>query len=181
MSTHVAAASPAPTERPRTLTLDDLAAMSVDELTALYQSGRVPDDLHALDGDPTCRMLTVVGPVGRGAVAGAVRGFARSRAFPWAGKRFAADAADRGHGINRLRLAGERPAFPFDTSIQPSAIDGEPCIVLDYDKPENPWFIRQVHDELREVDPGLFLGPAMWKTKADPALVLYFACDRGEG
>ncbi len=178
MSTHLAAAAPAP-ERARTLSLDDLAAMSVDELTALYESGSVPDDLSALDGDPTCRMLTVVGPVGRGAVASTVRGFARSRAFPWAGKRFRASATDRGSGINRLRLAGERPAFPFDTSFQPSAVDGAPCIVLDYDKPENPWFIRQVHDELREVDPGLFLGPAMWKTKSDPALVLYFACDTG--
>ena len=37
--------------------------------------------------------------------------------------------------------------------------------------------IRQIHDEIREVSPGLFLGPAMWKTKAAPAFVLWFALD----
>lgn len=163
----------------RKLDLDALAAMSIDELTALYQRGTVPDSLAVLDGTPTCRMLTLVGTLGRGAPASTLRSLARSSRFPWAGKSFASRSAAEGTGINRVRLAGTRNWFPFDTRIEPSAIDGEPCIVLDYDKPENPRFIRQVHDELREVAPGLFLGPAMWKTKRDPALVLYFACDHG--
>jgi hypothetical protein len=35
-----------------------------------------------------------------------------------------------------------------------------------------------IRDELREVAPGLFLGPAMLDTgKGDPRLVLFFACD----
>jgi len=164
---------------PRLLDLDQLAAMSIAELTALYRGGTVPDDLAVLDGKPTCRMLTLVGGLGRGPAAATLRRFARSGAFPWAGKSFQATAPGAGRGINRVRLAGERDWFPFDTRVEPSATDGQPCIVLDYDKPENPWFIRKVHDELREVDRGLFLGPAMWKTSGDPALVLYFACDAG--
>lgn len=163
----------------RALDLDALAAMSIRELTELYERGTVPDSIGALDGNPTCRMLTMVGGLGRGAPARALRAFARSGRFPWAGKTFASRSADEGTGDNRVRLAGTRHWFPFDTRVEPSAIDGKPCIVLDYDKPENPWFIRQVHDELREVAPGLFLGPAMWKTRNDPALVLYFACDHG--
>lgn len=162
------------------LTLDSLAALPVDALTEIYRSGSVPDSLAALDGEPTSRMLTVVGPLGHGAIAGALRRFAASGRFPWAGKTFSAAEPGAGVGYNRVRLLGTRAWFPFDTRIAPSAIDGEPCIVLDYDKPENPWFIRKVHDELREVSARLFLGPAMWKTRADPALILYFACDLGE-
>ena len=48
---------------------------------------------------------------------------------------------------------------------------------LDYDLADNPWAIRQIHDEVREVSPGLFLGPAMWKTEGAPAFVLWFALD----
>jgi hypothetical protein len=175
----IATAATTTTRPARELELDDLAAMTTDELTALYRRGTVPDTLAVLDGKPTCRMLTAVGALGRGTTANTLRALARSTRFPWAGKSFHASSSGEGTGINRVRLAGTREWFPFDTRIEPSAIDGEPCIVLDYDKPENPWFIRKVHDELREVAPGLFLGPAMWKTKADPALVLYFACDHG--
>jgi hypothetical protein len=54
-----------------------------------------------------------------------------------------------------------------------------PCIVLDYEQPENPWPVRQIHDELREVAPGLFLGPAMWRTKNQPVLLFFFGADMG--
>jgi hypothetical protein len=161
-------------------TLDRLAALPTDELSAIYRDGRVPDSLAALDGKPVCRMLTIVGGLGRGPAAAAVRRFAASPVFPWAGKTFAAHQADVGTGHNRVRLFGTRDWFPFDTAVAPSAIDGAPCIVLDYDKPENPWFIRQIHDELREVSDRLFLGPAMWKGRASPTLILFFACDLGQ-
>ena len=72
-------------------------------------------------------------------------------------------------------MLGVGDVFPFATHFGPSAIDGKPCLVLDYDQPENPWLIRQIHDELRQVGPGVFLGPAMWKARPTPKLVLYFA------
>jgi hypothetical protein len=158
-------------------TLDDLAAMDVAALEALYRAGTVPESLRALDGSPVCRMLSIRG-LDRGAAFAAIRGFARSGAFPWAGKSFAASADDEGTGINRVRLAGTRRWFPFKTRFEPSAIDGATCILLDYDLAENPKPIRMIRDELREVAPGLFLGPAMLDTKkSDPRLVLFFACD----
>jgi len=160
-----------------TYTLDQLAEMSIDALTAVYEGGSVPESMSALDGSPTSRMLTIVGPFGRGPAAEAIRRLARSRQFPWAGKSFQSASSDEGAGVNRVRLAGERQWFPFDTRIEPSAMDGAPCIVLDYDKPENPWAIRKIHDELREVSPGLFLGPAMAKTRGAPKLLLFFSCD----
>ena len=36
-------------------------------------------------------------------------------------------------------------------------------MVLDYGDPDNPGFIRAIHDEVREIAPGLFFGPACWK------------------
>jgi hypothetical protein len=161
---------------PGPCTLDELAALDVAALTALYKSGRMPASLAALDGNPRCRMLSVRGLDG-GAAGNALRRFAASSAFPWAGKSFASESAERGRGINRVRLGGERRWFPFTTSIEPSAIDGAPCIFLDYRQPENPRPIQMIRDELREVAPGLFLGPAMVDTgKSPPRLALYFAC-----
>ena len=36
---------------------------------------------------------------------------------------------------------------------------------------------RSADDEIREVAPGLFLGPAMWKSGNEKTLVLFFALD----
>ena len=171
---HVPGAAGA-TAGPRTL--DELAALDVAALEAVYRRGTVPASLHALDGSPVCRMLSVRG-LDRGAAFSLLRGFARSEVFPWAGKSFQAASDAAGTGINRVRLAGTRRWFPFQTRVEPSAIDGAPCILLDYDLEANPKPIRMIRDELREVAPGLFLGPAMLDTgKGEPRLVLFFACD----
>jgi hypothetical protein len=162
----------APATRGGQPTLESLARMSFDELGALYRKGRVPASLKALEGAPRGRMLALVGALGRGAPHAVLRTVARSRAFPWLGKTFRARESERGEGINRVRLLGTREWFPFSTRIDPSAIDGAPCVLLDYDREENPFFIRRIRDELREVAPGLFLGPAMWKTSGAPFTVL---------
>jgi len=158
-------------------TLDELAALDVAALDALYRRGTVPASLRALDGSPTCRMLAVRG-LDHGGAAGAIRRFAAAGFFPWAGKSFDANSDGDGKGINRVRLAGTRRWFPFTTRIEPSAIDAQPCILLDYDHAVNPKPIRMIRDELREVAPGLFLGPAMLDTgNAPPRLILFFAVD----
>jgi hypothetical protein len=159
-------------------TLDSLARLDVDALGAVYAAGTAPASLSALDGHPRGRMLAVK-KLDHGPVAGAIRAFAAAAAFPWGGKSFAAESASAGTGINRVHLFGRHQLFPFQTRLGPSVIDGRPAVVLDYDLPDNPWIIRQIHDEVREVSPGLFLGPAMWKTKGGHAFVLWFALDRG--
>ncbi len=158
------------------LTLADLSAMDVAALGALYAKGTVPESLAALDGEPECRMLAVRG-LDSGAAARALRALAASRLFPWAGKAFASDSSAAGSGVNRVRAGKELRLFSFGTRIESSAVDGKPCILLDYDRPANPFFIRAVRDELREVSPGLFLGPALLqRAGAKPLLALYFAC-----
>ena len=107
---------------------------------------------------------------------------ARARAFVWAGKSFSAQSDTAGTGINRIRggaLLGRQNLFPFETRIAASAIDGEPAVVLDYDLQENPGYIRRIHDEVREVSPGVFMGPAMWKTAKGKLTLLWFALDTG--
>jgi hypothetical protein len=164
------------TSAPRTA--DDLARMDVHALEALYRQGTVPV-LQELAGTPRGRMLTLVGPLGRARPADLLRRFAASRAFPWEGKSFSMRSGGMdpvGTGINRVKLVGD--LFAFDTFVGTSAIDGKPAVILDYDKPKNPWPIRQIHDELRQVASGLYLGPAMWKSKRGPKLVLFFAIDK---
>lgn len=161
------------------LDLDQLAALSSDELDGLYRAARVSASMHAADGALVGRMLAV-SRLPR-LLAGPLRRFAGSSSFVWEGKTFAASSATRGVGHNRVaipRALGRQNLFPFDTSFGPSAIDGQPTLILDYDLAVNPGYIRHVHDEIREVAPGLFLGPAMWKgARGTKALVLWFALD----
>lgn len=161
------------------LSLDELAARSGEELERLYRGGRAPASLRAADGKLRGRMLAVRG-VEKSPVGGALRRWAGSEAFLWGGKTFSADGDRSGSGINRVRVPGvlgRQNLFPFSTRFDASAIDGKTTIVLDYDRAENPPYIRKIHDEIREVAPGLFLGPAMWKAKHGPALVLWFALE----
>jgi hypothetical protein len=175
MNTTMSDASRIPSAAPlRGLDLDALAAMDAAALARLYEGGRVTD-LASLEGHPTGRMLAVL-RLDRGPIAAGLRRFAGSRRFPWGGKSFIGRGAS-GAGSNRVHLGGRHQLFHFVTRIGESALDRRPCVVLDYDLRDNPGFIRAIHDEVREIEPGLWLGPAMWKTASGPELVLWFALD----
>lgn len=170
--------SPMSTARASSLTLDALAGKSLAELDAMYREAKVSTTMRAADGALVGRMLAVRGMPGP--IAARLRTFAGSRSFVWEGKTFAASSDTRGMGHNRVfvpRALGRQNLFPFATSFGPSAIDGKPTLVLDYDLDANPGYIRHIHDEIREVAPGLFLGPAMWKGATAKTLVLWFALD----
>lgn len=168
------------------LTLDDLAAESYDALGARYATGLVPPNrIEALDGALTGRMLAFRG-LGRPPLAllqQALTRFAAAPSFPWEGKSFQSEGPEHGTGVNRVsmpRVLGRQNLFPFTTHVGPSLIDGQPAVILDYDLPENPPYIRRIHDEVRLVGAGLFLGPAMWKaTAGGAATILWFAVDAG--
>jgi hypothetical protein len=174
----VETSSSATTHHPPPDTLDTLAERSLAELDARYRAATVSASMHAADGQLTGRMLAVRGlPPG---VAGVVRRWSGSPSFVWEGKTFQASSDVRGVGHNRVnvpRALGRQHLFPFETRFGPSAIDGAPTLVLDYDLAVNPSYIRHIHDEIREVSPGLFLGPAMWRSGRGKALVLWFALD----
>ena len=161
-----------------THTLDGLAARSLEQLDALYRAATAPKSMHAADGELIGRMLTVRGVPG--AIANPLRRWAAAPSFLWAGKTFQASSDTHGVGHNRVngaKVLGRQNLFPFETLFGASAIDGKPTLILDYDLAVNPGYIRHVHDEIRELSPGIFLGPAMWKSGTDKALVLWFALD----
>jgi hypothetical protein len=162
-----------------TLDLDALAARSFEELESMYRDAPEPTSLRGADGKPRGRMLAVH-TVSKGLLGGGLRRFAASPSFVWDGKTFSSVDDRHGRGINRVQLSsvlGRQSLFPFETRIEASAVDGRKAIVLDYDLPENPSYIRLIHDEIREVEPGLYLGPAMLKTARGKVTALWFALD----
>ena len=157
-----------------TLDLAALRRMSFRELDALYRAGKRPSALSDMDGDAVGAMLAWRAPA-RGPLAWLLRTFAAATAFPWEGKSFKSRSSDQGEGINRVKLLGQRRWFPFKTRFDASFLDGAPTFVLDYSGPANPPFIRSIADEVREVAPRLYLGPAALVVKGKPRPVLFFA------
>jgi hypothetical protein len=151
-------------------TLDDLLQLDGSALLPLYQGARVPRiaDVHgALRG----RMLAVEGLPAP--LVGPIRAFASSNAFPWRGKSFSPLGSDHGEGINRV-VSDRFSIYRFQTFIGPSRAGAFDALQLDYDLPSNPFFIRAIKDEIRELRPGLWLGQAWLKTASSERLVLYF-------
>jgi hypothetical protein len=80
--------------------------------------------------------------------------------FGWQGKTF-----DAAHGTLRNRIT----AFGVDAIVAqvykaPSWFDGKECIVLDYS--QTSLVASHVRDEIRQVEPGFYLGLVFWeKTK----------------
>ena len=172
-TSHAPVESPARQEsRPR-LTLRGLLALDAPSLEELYTEASVPR-LDAIHGDLRGRMLAVL-PL-RPSWDAAVRVWAGSDSFPWRGKSFTPLGHGRGRGINQAVRDSVR-VFPFQTFVGPSRAGDFDCVQLDYDLPENPFFIRAIKDEIRKLSPELFLGQAYLaaRPRSDARLVLYFA------
>jgi hypothetical protein len=157
-----------------TLDLADLHRLDFKELAALYRAGKRPSSISDLDGNAVGAMLAWRTP-SRGPVAWLLRSFGASSAFPWEGKSFKSRSDALGEGINRVSLFGKRRWFPFKTRFEPSFLDGQPAFRLDYSGPGNPPFIRSIVDEVREVAPDLYLGPAALLVRGKPHPILFFA------
>ena len=162
------------------LDLDALRQMTYAELDALYRSARCPNAISELNGDTRGAMLAWRFPR-TGPIAWWLRTYGSSSAFPWEGKSFQSEVdtspanRDQGRGINRVNFFGKRRWFPFKTRFAPSFLDGKPAFQLDYSGPANPPFIRSIVDEIREIAPGLYLGPAALNFRNKPRAVLFFA------
>lgn len=154
-------------------TLDGLLARSPAELERMYVGARVPR-LADVRGDLRGRMLAWPSLAQRPGVAGAIRAFAGSRAFPWRGKSFTPHSALRGEGTNRI-VTDRFRLFRFETFVGPSRAGDFDAVQLDYDLPENPFFIRRIKDEIREIERNVWLGQAWFATGSREWLWLYFA------
>ncbi|AMV23136.1 hypothetical protein VT84_01910 [Gemmata sp. SH-PL17] len=142
----VAAASDAPvTATAPRREMSDLVRMPKSELEALY--------LASPSATPPSGFVpgrAIKAPGSRFTVANS-----RATRLAWQGKIFRND----GTMINRV-LGGAR-AIPADVYEGESLLDGQPSLILDYSR-SKLW--PDVRDELREVEPGLYLG-LMYKGK----------------
>lgn len=76
----------------------------------------------------------------------------------WQGQRF---DSRTGTGINLFRdgINPIRESYPFVMDVGPSAVDSDfQVIKIDYDVPENPWWMRLLIDEMVETQPEVYLG-----------------------
>lgn len=162
-----------PSALPRTR-LDALLLRSSRELQRAYEDATTPS-IDEIEGDLRGRMLATT--ILRGRPAAVARAWASSRSFPWRGKSFRPLAHDRGEGINRV-FSDRLKLYRFETSIQPSLAGDFTCVELDYDLPENPFFIRPIRDEIRSLGSGLYLGQAYLMLRDRSNLVLYFGLAR---
>jgi hypothetical protein len=113
-------------------------------------------------------------PVGRGVgTAIALEGPGR-RWFPsivrrlaWQGKQFSVDERGNHELVNLVSPFGLRAvrAKVYESS---SWVDGDPCIVLDYSR--TSWVARWVRDEIREVEPGHYLGVVFVRSRRLPLM-----------
>jgi hypothetical protein len=156
--------------------LDALLDLSCPELERLYVGARAPR-IGQVEGDLRGRMLAWPSLESRPVVAGLIRSFAGSSAFPWRGKSFHPRTESRGDGINRV-VSDRFRLFRFDTCIARSRAGDFDALQLDYDLRGNPPVIRSIKDEIRELEPGLWLGQAWLETRTREILWLYFALAR---
>jgi hypothetical protein len=161
-------------EETPSLDLAALRRMNFKELETLYRAGKKPSALSDLDGDARGAMLAWRSPA-TGPIAWLLRVFGASTIFPWEGKSFKSETSDLGTGINRINLFRRMRWFPFKTRFDASFLDGQPSFLLDYSGPDNPPMIRSIVDEVREVAPGLYLGPAALLVRGKPRPILFFA------
>jgi hypothetical protein len=79
--------------------------------------------------------------------------------FAWQGKSF-----DGAHGVltNRISVLGLN-AIVAEVYKQASWLDGKECIVLDYSK--TSMVAHWIRDEIRQVEPQLYLGKVYWDKK----------------
>ncbi len=171
-----AAAPPDAAAQNRLRRLDSLLELPCNELEQLYVQARAPR-IGQVEGDLRGRMLAWPSLASRPGVAGAIRAFAGSSAFPWRGKSFHPRTESSGDGINRV-LSDRFRLFRFQTFIGPSRAGDFDALQLDYDLRGNPPVIRSIKDEIRELEPGLWLGQAWLKTSKREVLWLYFALAR---
>lgn len=147
--------------------------MGPADLADLYRAAETPR-LRDLDGDLRGTMLA--SPLAGRRLGRVLRVLGAWEGFPWRGKSFSSHGDDRGQGANRL-LNDRWKTAHFVTTIARSRAGDFDALVLDYDLPGNPFFIRRIKDEVRRVAPGLFLGQAWLEAGAKPFLCFYFGLE----
>jgi len=97
----------------------------------------------------------------------------------WRGKVFDRDEHGTVTGLNRLGVGPiEIRRYRFTARVAPSLFDDRDVVLLDHDRPENPAKVRRFHDELVEIEQGLYLATSHYRTGEDLKYLCHFALAR---
>jgi hypothetical protein len=135
-----------------------LLKMSQQELDALFsahEAGPIPD------GEAKGTAIVAPGTAGSERIAEFIK------IFGWQGKVFDAKA---GLLRNHILAIGLK-AIIARVFKGPSLLDGKECIVLDYS--ETSLLASHIRDEIRQIEPGFYLGKVYW----DKGRLIDFALD----
>ena len=156
-------------------TLDSLLLLSKEELDHLFREGETPA-IAEISGETEGRVLAGIAPLKMPALIRVIN----TPLLPWKGKVFEPLDEYHGRGKNRLEIGRiKQQLFHFNTAIIPSLVGAGDVFSLDYDQPGNPWFIRQIRDDMKKIGDNLFLGTANFKVKGEYQFILYFALQTG--
>ena len=123
----------------------ELSGEKLDELFSKASAGPIPN------GQAEGTAIVAPGTKFSPAIASLIN------VFTWQGKTF---DAEHGTLTNRI-LAFGLNAIVAQVYKGTSLFDGKECIVLDYSK--TSLLAEHVRDEIRELEPGLYLGLVYWK------------------
>jgi hypothetical protein len=135
------------------LTARDLSSLSGSELDALFAhapAGEIPT------GKGSGQALMATGTFASRPLIAMVRRLA------WQGKEFDGPT----HSLRNLISPFGARAISADVYVDASRLDGRPCIVLDYSKTSR--LAKWVRDEIREIEPGLYLGLVYVRSRRAP-------------
>jgi hypothetical protein len=161
-------------------------ASALRDLEACFRDGEAPTDL---EGTTDGRLLTTTVGWGLDAIFGVL-----ARVWmPWKGKSFDAEAKEGrnlftdgaalpmrvlwpGYDERRPERPGRFSSFPFSIWEGRSRLAHGPdqVLMIDYARPDGPWLVRDVVDELVRIDEGLFLGQALLRWRGEHRRVAWF-------
>jgi len=154
----------------------ELRNLNPTQLLDRFKDGTAPETVRVLDGDPRGLGISLQWFT-TSRFHGWLRRYTEKSTFPWHGKSFQSRSDTEGWGWNRLGISGILTIFPFRTCLGNSVVDGRPTLIIDYNVKRNPWYERLCWDELREVNPGVFLGFTSFRLFGRYPIVLWFAVD----
>jgi len=133
-------------------------------------------DLAQLHSEGTCPEPTALSGVLDGAVLTgglSIPGIRELRL--WRGKAFDHDS-DTVTGLNRLGAGPlEVRKYRFVARRAKSLFGDRDVVWLDHDRETNPGYVRRFHDELVQVDDGLYLATSHHRSGDDLRFLCYFA------
>jgi hypothetical protein len=156
------------------------------DLEACFRDAHTPE---RIEGTTRGRVVTTTLGWGVDAIVGGLARLWR----PWQGKSFDPEVKEGrnlfsssfrpvlrllwpSYELERSEGPARFSAFPFTTWEGTSAFTagGSDVLKIDYEHPQSPWLVRDVLDELVQIDEGLFLGQALLRVRGRLHRVAWF-------